>query len=170
VGQLTFQFVRLPDRPSTYEGDLLSADERCLVFTHTVNPAEPAYVRGEEIIGPGYRLVWFLFKDQPYDVGRFYRPDGTWAGYYVDMLEPVHWDGADPSTVRPLVDLFLDIWISPGGTYSVLDEDELAEAEAEQSISPVQSTLARSTVQRLISEIDGGTFPPQIAQDFRLAD
>lgn len=112
------------------------------------------------MIGAGYQAVWFLFKGEPFDLGRFYRPDGSWTGIYVDILEPVSWRGADPTTLEPLVDLFLDIWITPEKAFQVLDEDEFTAACAAGSLTAAQDRSACATLARLLTEIRSGTFPP----------
>lgn len=116
----------------------------------------------------GYTAVWFVYKGRPYDVGRFYRPDGTWTGYYADILEPVHWEGSDPRTLQPIVDLFLDLWIAPDGTHLVLDEDEFEEAITKHYLSPEQITHARSTLHDLLEMTAEGTFPPEEVKAFQL--
>ena len=116
----------------------------------------------------GYWAVWFLFKHRPFDVGRFYRPDGTWTGYYVDVLEPVQWTGSDPTTLEPITDLFLDLWIAPDGRYVILDEDEFEEAISRGSLTPEQIGHARRVLQELTAATARGAFPPDVAKDFRL--
>ena len=97
LGKLRYELIRLPDRRSTFEADVLEHDEQHIVLAHRVYPSRPFLYRGEEALGTDYLIVWFLFKDQPFDVGRFYRPDGTWTGYYADVLEPVPTDTAGRS-------------------------------------------------------------------------
>jgi predicted RNA-binding protein associated with RNAse of E/G family len=167
-GKVSYRLIRLPDRRSTFDADLLEFDEEHIVLAHRVFPSRPAIHFGEEVLGPGYLIVWFLFKGQPYDVGRFYHLDGTWTGYYVDVLEPVRWQGADPHTLVPIVDLFLDLWIAPDGRFSVLDEDELEDAVRAGTISPEQAQRARATLCRLVQDIERGVFPPQVVTHFSL--
>lgn len=166
---LAFEFVRPPDRRVTMPTRLLQATEHLLVVTHEISPSNPLTFQGEIVMDRGYRAVWFLFNDQPYDVGRFYRPDGTWTGYYADVLEPVHWAGADPKTLEPIVDLFLDLWIAPDGQYAVLDEDEFEEAIDRKILSPEQIRHARDVLDELVRTTVQGVFPPDVVRDFRFA-
>jgi len=115
----------------------------------------------------GYYAIWFLFKGRPFDIARFYRPDGAWTGYYADILEPVNWEAGDPETLKPIIDLFLDLWITPAGEYTVLDEDEFEEAVSRGRLSADQEAHARSTLQQLVEVIDRGTFPPTSVKEFR---
>ncbi|HEY6103753.1 MAG TPA: DUF402 domain-containing protein [bacterium] len=166
---LAFEFVRPPDRRVTMHTHLLQATEHLLVVTHEIAPSSHLTFQGAIVMDRGYRAVWFLFKDQPYDVGRFYRPDGTWTGYYADVLEPVRWAGADPTTLEPIVDLFLDLWVAPDGQYAVLDEDEFDEAIDRKILAPEQIRHARRVLDELVRATVQGVFPPDVARDFRLA-
>jgi predicted RNA-binding protein associated with RNAse of E/G family len=161
-----FTFVRPPHREYRFESTLLAANQRHIVLEHEAYPSRPLEVDGEEVMAAGYRAVWFLFKGEPYDVGRFYRPDGAWTGYYVDVLEPVRWRDADPDTLEPIVDLFLDLWITRDGEYRLLDEDEFDEAAQHGVITTSQARGARETVRRLTAAIERGEFPPEIVSDF----
>ncbi|HEX6506909.1 MAG TPA: DUF402 domain-containing protein [Chloroflexota bacterium] len=163
-----FEFVRPPDRRSTFRSTLLEASDRLLVVTHTAFPSKPLVYQGQEVMADGYTAVWFLFKDKPYDIGRFYRPDGMWTGYYVDILEPVHWTDDDPTSLEPIVDLFLDLWIAPDGSYQILDEDEFDEALNKGHLTPPQAHHARSVAAALVDQIGKRDFPPPEATHFRL--
>ncbi|MGH2447260.1 MAG: DUF402 domain-containing protein [Chloroflexota bacterium] len=133
-------------------------------------PAKPLVVGDEVVMAPGYLFVWFLFKDQPFDIARVYRPDGSFTGFYADVLQAVQWQGDDIETLQPLVDLFLDLWITPGGEYYVLDEDELEDALAKGVISAEQEHFARAELARLIEDLERGAFPPKAVREFRLAE
>lgn len=164
---MSFEFIRPPDRRSTFESTLIQATDQHIILTHRITPSSPLEYHGQPVMESGYRAVWFLFKNQPYDIGRMYRPDGTWTGYYVDVLEPVHWDGSDPRSLHPLVDLFLDLWIAPDGGFKVLDEDELQAAIESEAITTGQAKQARETLADMIAAVRGGEFPPPIAREFR---
>ncbi len=147
---------------------LLEATDERIVVGHQASPSKPLEHRGERVLDTGFWAVWFLFKDQPFDVGRFYRPDGALTGYYADILEPVRWRDADPATLEPIVDLFLDLWISTTGQHAVLDEDEFEEAVSLGSLTPAQADHARKVLEELLEATEQGTFPPAVVRDFRL--
>lgn len=136
------------------------------MLSHEAHPSKPLSYKGEVVIEHGYRVVWFLYKGQPYDIGRFYRPDGTWTGYYVDILEPVHWDGDDPHTIAPLVDLDLDLWIAPDASYQILDEDEFRESERAGHLTPTQVAQARAALAQVLSAIQNAAFPPYLVREY----
>lgn len=162
---LTYRYVRPPDRVSTFTADLIRCDERLIVMTLTLDRSEPLYFRGEEVVGEGYRAVWFLHKGEGWDIAAVYRADGAFTGYYVDVLEPVQWIGADPGTLRPVVDLFLDLWIAPDGSYDVLDEDEFAEAVEKGWIGLEQRQHAEQVLVELKESLRDGSFPPPEVRD-----
>ncbi len=167
--EFTFDFVRPPGRRVSFPSRLLEATEDIIVVAHDSSPATPVSHFREIVLDRGYETVWFLFKDQPFDVGRFYRPDGTWTGYYVDVLEPVHWQGSDPTTLAPIIDLFLDVWIAPDGRYLVLDEDEFEEAIRLGDLTTPQVDHARRVLRGLVAATERGAFPPLVVREFRRA-
>lgn len=167
-GVLTLELVRPPDRRVRLTSLLLEATDQMIVTAHETRPSKPLDYRGERVVDRGYWAVWFVFKDRSYDVGRFYRPDGTWTGYYVNILEPVRWTGDDPRTLEPIVDLFLDLWIAPDGGYLVLDEDEFQTAMARGYLGEAQVAHARGVLRDLTAALARGHFPPAAAHDFRL--
>jgi predicted RNA-binding protein associated with RNAse of E/G family len=165
-GKLDYDLIRLPDRRYTFHTDLLQSDDRLIVVADQVSPSKPVVFRGEEVFGSEYWVVWFLYKNQPWDLGRVYRPDGTFTGYYADVLEPVRWEGDDPTTVEPIVDLFLDLWIAPDGSYQALDEDELEEAVRKGIVSPERERRAQRVLTDLIERTEKGEFPPAEVKRF----
>jgi predicted RNA-binding protein associated with RNAse of E/G family len=168
IGRVVFDFVRPPARRVSFAAHLLDATDHTLVVAHELVPSRPLEYAGVRVLEAGYWAVWFLFKDRPFDVGRIYRPDGTWTGYYVDVLEPVRWRGADPRTLAPLVDLFLDLWIAPDGGYVVLDEDEFAAAVRLGHLTPAQAGHARGVLRSLVDATARGEFPPAVVRTFTL--
>jgi len=165
--ELTFEFIRPPDRRSLLRSLLLDATDNIIVTSHESSPSKPLEYLGEIVLDAGYGMVWFLFKDQPFDVARVYHPDGTLTGYYTDILAPVRWEGSDPTTLEPIVDLFLDLWIAPDGRYIVLDEDEFEDAVRLGNLTREQVDHARSVLRELIEAIERGEFPPPVVKEFR---
>ncbi len=167
-GELTFDFIRPPDRRVSIKSRLLDATDDTIVLATELSPSKPVDYFGEIVMDAGYWAVWFLFKGRPFDVGRVYRPDGTWTGYYADILEPVRWEGADPATLEPIVDLFLDLWIARDGGHLVLDEDEFEEAMRLERLNGEQIDHARGVLRELIQATERGEFPPPVVKQFRL--
>jgi predicted RNA-binding protein associated with RNAse of E/G family len=167
-GNLTLDYVRPPNRRVSIKLQLLEANSDTIVVAHEYSPSKPVTYCGEIVLDVGYWGIWFLFKNRSFDVGRVYRPDRTWMGYYVDILEPVRWKASDPSTLEPITDLFLDLWIAPDGKYMVLDEDEFEEAVNLGDLTSKQADRARSALQELVIATERGEFPPAVVRGFSL--
>jgi predicted RNA-binding protein associated with RNAse of E/G family len=163
-----YSYTRPPHEPDTFSGLLLDSHHETLVFANQLHRSDIAYIDGLPIGGPGDVAVWFLFKGASFDIARVYTSAGEFRGYYVDATEPISWTGSNVSSLAPIVDLFLDLWIWPHGGYSVLDQDELEEAHSKGWISDAQVQLAESTIQQLIEENARGIFPPARVIDFAL--
>jgi len=167
-GELTFDFIRAPDRRFSFRSLLLNVTDDIIVTAHELSPSKPVEYLGDVVLDVGYWAVWFLFKGRPFDIGRVHRPDGTWTGYYADILEPVRWEGSDPTTLQPIVDLFIDLWVAPDGRYVVLDEDEFEEAISLGRLKSGQIDHARGVLRELIQATGRGEFPPAMVKEFRL--
>ncbi len=167
-GDLTFDFIRPPERRVSIQSRLLDSTDDTIVVATALSPSKPVDHFGEIVMDAGCWAVWFLFQGRPFDIGRVYRPNGTWTGYYVDILEPVRWEGSDPTTLEPIIDLFLDLWIAPDGRHLVLDEDEFEEAIGLGNLKREQIDHARRVLRELIQATERGDFPPAVVKEFRL--
>lgn len=156
----TYHYIRPPGRVATFTADLIGVSERMISMEMLLHRARPLVVRGEEVMREGDRLIWFLPRDEGWDIAAVFRPDSGFVGYYVDVLDPVHWQGNDPGTLLPIVDLFLDLWIAPNGASTVLDEDEFAEAVEKGWISESQRDHAQRVLADLEARVRTGQFPP----------
>ena len=126
----------------------------------------PAITAGETVIHqPGAPMIWFVFPEKWYDIGRFHLADGTFTGWYTNLTKPVEINGDRWSAT----DLFLDLWTPATGGTVWLDEQDLERATRDK-------TLDRATRQRIDNEralielqVKLGTWPPQITRDIDLA-
>ena len=166
TSHLTYQYIRPPGRVSTFTADLVTVTDDMIAMELFVDRKEPLLVGGEEVLAGGSRAVWFLRKNAGWDIAAMFRPEGGFSGFYVDVLEPVYWDDADVSTLLPIVDLFLDLWIGPDGRYEVLDRDEFDEAAAKGWITEAQREHALGVLSGLEEEIRAGTFPPREVRNY----
>ena len=167
-GNLNFDYVRPPNHRVSVKSQLLKANTDTIVLAHAYSPSKPVTYSGEIVLDVGYWGIWFLFKNRSFDAGRVYRPDRTWMGYYVDILEPVRWRASNPRTLEPITDLFLDLWIAPDGKYMILDEDEFEEAIKLGHLTSGQADHARSVLQELVKATERGEFPPAVVKEFSL--
>ncbi|MYG00568.1 DUF402 domain-containing protein, partial [Candidatus Poribacteria bacterium] len=97
-----------------------------------------------------------------YDIGKIYNLNNEWTGYYCDIIKPV----IRNSDTFEIVDLFLDLWISPNGSYEIQDEDEFETAIQEGFISTDLAKKARNALTNLIDEVSSGIFPPEFVNEF----
>ena len=166
--EFTLVYRRPPDRVSLIPTRVLSIDPKTVRWLNELAPKEPLRFEGEIVMDGGYWAVWFIGNNTSYDLGKVYSAAGRHTGYYVDVLEPVHWRGDDIATIEPLTDLFLDLWIAPDGHWQILDEPEFEEAEVQGRITPEQVAHARRTIAHLIDLARAGALVPPEARSFEL--
>lgn len=158
---LTYHYIRPPGRVSVFTADVVIAGDDMIAMRTTLERARPLVVREREVLGNGYRAIWFLRKNAGWDIAAVYNPNGDFRGYYVDILDPVYWHDADTESLLPIVDLFLDVWIDADGWFEVLDQDEFEEAAERGWITEGQ----RDHALRVLAEVEEGictaSFPPR---------
>jgi predicted RNA-binding protein associated with RNAse of E/G family len=125
----------------------------------------PIRIRGQVALEAGSDALWFTFPGAWHDIGRFHLADGTFTGIYANILTPAVFG---PEGGWETTDLFLDIWVSHEGEISVLDEDQLQEAEEEGWVSLEQSRRARAEAERIRSAAAAGKWPPTIVEEWTL--
>jgi len=155
---ITLIYKRLPNRVNRFQQELLYTDAEVIVTTQRVKPSSPIVIEGETVLGDGYKAVWFVFDGCWYDIGKIYNPSNVFTGYYCDIIMPM----TRGENRFEITDLFLDVWVSPDGSYQVHDEDEFQAAVQHGWIQPELATQAQDALKRLIEEIESGAFPPAI--------
>jgi predicted RNA-binding protein associated with RNAse of E/G family len=159
-------YRRPPDRIEIFEQRLLlDRPDVKVTLAENVPFDPPIRIHGGIALERGSDAVWFTFPGRWHDIGRFHRADGTFTGFYANILTPpvLHPDGEWETT-----DLFLDIWIDSNGSLSVLDQDQLAEAEQEGWISTDTAARAREEADRICKEFQAGKWPPPVVGDWTL--
>ena len=157
----------MPDRLGRFQGVLREESRDRLVIEHRARIKKPRRVFGRIVFANGYLVVWFIFRGEWYDVGKFYDRKGRFSGYYCDIIRPVAKLLATPSKTAVITDLFLDLWISREGKLLVLDEDELVRALANHTISPNLARRARRELRALIQLTKSGRFPTRAVRMFQ---
>ena len=138
---VTIHYHRPGRGTEIYRQRLLARGEDAIVTLQRRPPlVAPMQVDGTTILEPGSPVIWFTFPGAWHDIGLFALADGTPTGIYANILTPVEFIG--PNAWRT-TDLFLDIWIPHGGGQHLLDEDELAAAEAAGVIAGELAERAR---------------------------
>ena len=133
-----------------YPGRVLARD------AHTIR-LEGFYNRDNTTVGyavfkRGDRLVETFYSDRWYNVFAVYdRDDGALKGWYCNVTRPATITGEMVSSD----DLALDVWVSPDGAVTVLDEDEFAALE----LSEADRAAAEDALQQLIQLAESGLLP-----------
>jgi predicted RNA-binding protein associated with RNAse of E/G family len=166
VPTVTIRYRRPPDREHTFE-QLLVAEtpEVTITLLEAAEIEEPKLVSGAPILEPGSPILWFTFPGAWHDVGRLHLADGTFTGFYANVLTPVRMSGRRWETT----DLFLDVWRGADGGVELLDEDELA-AAAERGWLDAQTVgRARAEAERLLIAAREGSWPSALVHEWDLA-
>ncbi len=163
--RVEIRYRRLPGREQLFRQQLLADDGSCVVTL--LEAAElPKPVRAGErvILEPGAPVVWLTFRGLWHDIGRFHLRDGTFTGFYANVLTPVEMSGDRWATT----DLCLDVWLGADGAVQVLDEDELDEAERRGWADAETAARARREAQELAAAARAGSWPPPPAHEWTL--
>jgi hypothetical protein len=108
--------------------------------------------------GPG--VLKLVPPGAAYSVWWFRKPDGRFAGWYVNLEEAaVRWDDGEVAGVD-MVDQDLDIWVAQDRSWQWKDEEELVERLAFASHYWVSDEAAvRAEGRRVVKLIEAGEFP-----------
>ncbi len=123
--------------------------------------------RGGKQDPKGYRVIWFVFRDKWFDVGKFHDSAGRFLGYYCDIIEPIR---VFTSKRVEATDLFLDLWVYPDGETRRLDEDEFEEAVKRGVIQQEFAKTALSELAKLELDVHEGRFPLSAMAEVKLPE
>jgi protein associated with RNAse G/E len=101
----------------------------------------------------------FTFLKEGYKVSKFFGPSGEFKYWYCDIINVLYDEFNDKYT---LVDLLLDVKMTPEGHVEVLDMDELAEALEKDIISKEEAVTSLRTLDRILRKVYAGKFPPEL--------
>jgi len=165
-GSVQINYLRPPDRREIFiQQLLLDVPEVKITLAESVVFDPPIKVHGEVVLESGSDAVWFTFPGLWHDIGRFHRANGTFTGIYANILTPPI---IRPGGIWDTTDLFLDVWVDPQGALSVLDEDQLLEAEAMGWVTEEQALRAREEVGRISADHEAGRWPPTVVDVWTL--
>lgn len=162
---VTIHYQRPPDRVQRFRQEVvLERDDVVVTLARDVAFDPPMRLGGRVVLEEGSSVVWFTFPGAWHDVGRFHRADGTFTGLYANVLTPVEMKGEEWHTT----DLFLDLWLPPGGDPTLLDEDELDHALGREMVEPEVAARAREEAGRLLEAARTGAWPPEVVRAWTL--
>lgn len=102
------------------------------------------------ILNKNYKFLGVYPKDESYAITGIFDENKELVELYFDMTK----ENGDEDGRPYIVDIFLDLVITPANEKYVLDEDELDEALEKKYISNVEYDLAYETLHRLESKYD----------------
>ncbi len=150
-------YRRPPNRLDIFHQYLLcdKADVK-VTFVPSLEREESLQLGDRIILENGSPVVWFTFPGEWHDVGRFHDQAGNFTGLYANILTPptFHEGGVWHTT-----DLYLDIWMEPTGELTILDEEQLEEAQSSGWIDSDLGQAARAEVQRIMNAATRGDWP-----------
>lgn len=162
---MEIEYRRLPDREQRFRQRVLADDGECVVtFLEAAELPKPVRAGERVILEPGAPVVWFTFRGLWHDVGRFHLRDGTFTGFYANVLTPVEMTGDRWRTT----DLCLDVWLGADGAVQILDEDDLAEAERRGWADAATAARARREADGLAGRARAGNWPPPPLHEWTL--
>jgi predicted RNA-binding protein associated with RNAse of E/G family len=109
-------------------------------------------------------VVWFTFPGEWHDIGRFHRADGTFTGFYANILTPVEMEGDRWSTT----DLCLDVWLGADGGATLLDAEEFSEARESGWLDGETAARAEREAERLLTRALQERWPPPLVREWTL--
>jgi predicted RNA-binding protein associated with RNAse of E/G family len=112
-----------------YEGRLLEQQGSRILLEALFNASDRPFMGTS--LKRGDRFVETYFTDRWYNIFEIYdRDDASFKGWYGNVSTPARLlDGR-----LEFSDLFLDVWMDPAGTQTVLDEDEFEAAKLEEDV------------------------------------
>jgi predicted RNA-binding protein associated with RNAse of E/G family len=165
AGWVDIHYRRLPDRVAVFRQRVVHQDDSVVI---TLLPAaelsRPVAVRGRSVLERGAPVVWFTYPGLWHDIGRFHLADGTFTGFYANVLTPVETRGDTWRTT----DLCLDVWLGADGTLELLDQAELEDAERSGWVDPATAGRAREEAEQLMRSARTGGWPPTHVHEWTL--
>jgi hypothetical protein len=119
VGEVTWQ----------YEGKVLQREEDFIVLEAFFNRADLPF-QGT-VLKRNDRFVETFYADKWYNIFEIYdRDNGMLKGWYCNIGKPA----VIEEDVVSYIDLALDLWVTPDGSQTVLDEDEMEELNPDDEL------------------------------------
>lgn len=158
-------YRRTPDREQIFDQAVVHEDADVIVtLAEELVFDPPMHIQGQIALETGSSVVWFTYPGAWHDIGRFHRADGTFVGFYANVLTPVEIEGR----VWHTTDLYLDVWLSAAGDACLLDEDEFDEAAGRGLIDAETAVRARGEAASLMKRARDGSWPPVIVHEWTL--
>jgi len=163
--RVSIHYRRPTDREQVFhQRVVLEREDVIVTLAEPMELDTPMMIEGQIVLETGSQVVWFTFPGAWHDIGRFHRADGTFVGFYANVLTPPVIEGPEWHTT----DLFLDVWMTPDGKVSLLDEDEFEQAVGRELIDPDTAASARDEAARMLELAGRGEWPPAVVLEWSL--
>ena len=106
----------------------------------------------------------FYFMDKWYSVIKYFMDHRNALGYYININKPPRMENG----IITIEDLFLDIWVAPDYSYSLLDVDELEMARQQGIIDHCLYTKVLETSKEVIDLIKGRKIPDEFMVNYTI--
>ena len=105
-----------------YSGRILKRTSQAVILEALFNVDDTSFMG--IALKRGDRFVELYYFDRWYNIFQIHdRDNDTLKGWYCNICQPAIFESEDRLS---FIDLALDLWVSPSGTQTVLDEDEFA--------------------------------------------
>lgn len=159
-------YLRPPDDTVIYSQALVVDDASVKVtLASDLVLDQPVTIGGSIVLEAGSAAIWFTFPDTWHDIGLFHSADGTFTGTYANVITPCVFE---TPTRWSCTDLFIDVWIDPGGAVRILDEDELLAAERQGWVDSETAQRAREEASSLKKRAEAREWPPPVVLEWNL--
>ena len=119
AGQVTYE----------YDGILLTRDEHSITVEALFDRADMPFM--DTVLRTGDRFVEYYYNDRWYNIFEIHdRDDDRIKGWYCNVCKPASFHEG----IVAYVDLALDLWVSPDGRQTVLDEDEFEDLDLDHEL------------------------------------
>ena len=103
-----------------YSGRVLKRTGNAVILEALFNANDRSFMGIE--LKRGDRFVELYYSDRWYNIFQIHdRDDDALKGWYCNICQPAIFESED---CLSFIDLALDLWVSPSGAQTVLDEDE----------------------------------------------
>lgn len=167
MGNIHLIYKRIPNRVLEREDEVIAdLGDVIVAKSQFSGMLAPLLVNGVKVIDNGYRMVYFAFIGENYDILKIYDEDGNFKGLYIDVLA---YTKRYRNTIE-MLDLFLDIFVFPNGEAFLLDEDEIEMALNYGLIDKRTFDFAYSMAGEILEKLKRGDFPPEIVWKYDWRD
>jgi predicted RNA-binding protein associated with RNAse of E/G family len=113
-----------------YEGEILRRDENSITLEAIFQREDMPFM--DIVIKKGDRFVETFYLDRWYNIFEIHdRDDGRFKGWYCNVGKPAQ----IYEDILSYIDLALDLWVTPDGEQTILDEDELEALQLDEQLT-----------------------------------